>query len=271
MTPIQTSALTPITTPMTSPALTSQEAAQRRKAAKAKEAMATLQTLREQRSSANDEKKAAARKKVEDLKARIRALQMTAVGNPEAMARMAAQLARELGAAVKAYAAAGGSSAGLGGASAAAPQGEAETASSDEASAEAGVTQTGVTQTGITQTDPSGADPAEAETDASDKPAATRNDPYRQVIERQQAQAAEQARQSADKQADSKFASDVKGLLGQLKAILHQASAQAKRDGDRTASTEQQSAEKAVTEVTRALSDMETPLAGIGLGFSLQV
>ncbi len=266
MTPIQTSALTPITTPMTSPALTSQEAAQRRKAAKAKEAMATLQTLREQRSSASDEKKAAARKKVEDLKARIRALQMTAVGNPEAMARMAAQLARELGAAVKAYAAAGGSSAGLGGASAAAPQGEAETASSDEASAEAGVT-----QTGVTQPDPSGADPAEAETDASEKPTATRNDPYRQVIERQQAQSAEQARQNADKQADSKIASDVKGLLGQLKAILHQAAAQAKRDGDRTASTEQQSAEKAVTEVTRALSDMETPLAGIGLGFSLQV
>lgn len=270
MTPILTSALTGTLasslTPLTSASATSQEAAQRRKAAKAKEAMATLDTLREQRSSASEEKKAAARKKVDDLKARIRALQMTAVGNPEAMARMAAQLARELGAAVKAYAAAGGSSAGLGGASAAAPQGdtgETGDAAPNEASAEPTVTDAEASSGDLAET--------ERRADGADKSAATRNDPYRQVIERQKAQAAEQARQSADKQADSKFASDAKGLIGRLKAILHQAAEPAKRDGDRTASTEQRTAEKAVTEVEQALGDMEAPMAGIGLGLSLQV
>lgn len=266
MTLTLTSALTPM---MASLPATSQDAAQQRKAAKAKEALAALQTLREQRSSAGEERKAAARKKVEDLKARIRSLQMTAGGNPEAIAKIAAQLARELGAAVKAYAAAGGSAAGMSGPSASASQaGQAsggEAPAADAPAADAPV---------AAETQASSAAPSDEEASngrASERGSANAKDPYRQVIERQQAQAAEQASRSADKEADNKFAADVKSLVAQLKAILHQAAEKAKRDGEPTASLDQTSADKALTQVTEALGDMTSPGSGVGLGLSLQV
>jgi len=267
MTLILTSALTPM---MASLPATSQDAAQQRKAAKAKDALAALRTLSEQRSSVGEERKAAARKKVEDLKARIRSLQMTAGGNPEAIAKIAAQLARELGAAVKAYAAAGGSTAGMGRPSASASQ--AGEASGDQApAADASVADA---PSAAAEVESGSAAPFDEETSNRGKPepgAGKDTDPYRQVIERQQAQAAEQANRSADSEADAKFAADVKGLVAQLKAILHQAAEQAKRDADPSASTDEKSADEALTQVTEALGDIASPLAGVAVGISLQV
>lgn len=264
MTPGLTSGLTSALAPLTmSPSTTSQEAARQRKADKAKDALATLQTLREQRSSASEERKAAARKKVEDLKARIRALQMTMGGDPEAVARVAAQLARELGAAVKAYGATGGSTAGVGGASV----------------SQAGASGSEASEGGTTDSQPVDAEApvatdleaVDVEDDVSDTGAANAKDPYRQVIERQQAQAAEQANRNADKEADGKFAADVKGLVAQLRAILQQAAEKARRQGDRTESPDQQAAQKAVDQVTKALGDLASPTSALGGVVSLQI
>ena len=267
MTLILTSALTPM---MASLPATSQDAAQQRKAAKAKDALAALRTLGEQRSSVGEQRKAAARKKVEDLKARIRSLQMTAGGNPEAIAKIAAQLARELGAAVKAYAEAGGSAAGMGGPSASASQ--AGEASGDQApAADASAANA---PSAAAEVESGRAAPFDEETSnrgKSEHCAGKDTDPYRQVIERQQARAAEQANRSADREADDKFAADVKGLVAQLKAILHQAAEKAKRNADPSASTDEKSADEALTQVTEALGDMASPLAGVAVGISLQV
>ena len=257
----------PLSPAVTTPATSSLDAMRQRQEARAKDALTALQTLKSQKSSDNEEKKAAARKKVEDLKARIRSLRMTMVGNPEAMAKMAAQLARELGAAVKAYAAAGGSTAGMG-----APATPAGDASAGEASgAEASGAEGGEDQAQAATAEAEAAAGDAEKTSAEDKAAqdSSTRDPYRQVIERQQAQAAEQARQNADKEADDKFASDVKGLVNELKAILRKAAEEAKRKGESTESPDQKTADKALAEIDDALGDIASPMAG--LGFSLKV
>jgi len=74
----------------------------------AKEVQARLDSVKE---SASEQRKAAAAEKIARIKAQIKALQLLASANPDAAARLAARLARELAAAVKDYAAAGGQNA----------------------------------------------------------------------------------------------------------------------------------------------------------------
>lgn len=251
------------------PSTASLDAVRQRKEARAKDALQVLQALKTRQSSANEDKKAAARKKVEDLKARIQSLRMTMVGNPEAMAKMAAQLARELGAAAKAYAAAGGSPAGMSATPTPAPTPTADASAGAASGAEASGAGVGDAQV-ATAEGMAADDTANASgEDASGKEASARIDPYRQVIDRQQAQASEQARQNADKEADDKFVTDVKRLASELKAILRQAAEAAKRKGDPAESPDQKSAEKALAEVDAALEDIASPMAG--LGFSLEI
>ncbi len=78
-----------------------------------------LSQLQSSHSNINEQRKAAAQQKVDQLKARIQMLRMMAAVNPEAAAKMAKQLARELASAAKEYAAAsgGGSAGGVGGVS----------------------------------------------------------------------------------------------------------------------------------------------------------
>lgn len=81
---------------------------QMRDADRLKAMKAAVETLKSQPVDRAAERKAAARQKVEQIRERIRLLAMTASSDPKATARQVAQLARELGQAVKAYAAAGG-------------------------------------------------------------------------------------------------------------------------------------------------------------------
>lgn len=69
----------------------------------------TIAQLQSSRSDVSAERKEAARQKIEQLKAKIQALRMMAAADPKAAARQAAQLGRELAAATKEYASAGGS------------------------------------------------------------------------------------------------------------------------------------------------------------------
>lgn len=226
--------------------------------ARLKDALTALQSLKRPASKASEEQKAAAAKKVEALKARIKMLRMSS-GNPASTAKAVAALARELGAAVKAYAAAGGGSAAVGLQSTATPgpqdTASAEAAEDAEASAEA--------------TDETEAEPGEGERTPA---AAHPSDPYRKAQERLQADAAERARQNGSQEADAKFAAEAKGLAAELKAMLREAQQKAKRTGDdRAMSADQRTADKALDQVTDAVADLTSPIGSVGVGLSINV
>lgn len=214
--------------------------------ARVRDARTALDALTRPASDAAEERKAAARKKVEQLKALIRMLRMGG-GDPEATAKAVAQLARELGAAAKAYAGAGG-----GEASVATPAAAPEGAAAPEAT-------------------PAPTDPVEeaaAGKTASGEPS-TPADPYRQVIERMQAEAADRARRSAGRDADARFAAEVKGLGAELEAMLRAAQRKARLDGERLNPNDDRAADEALTQVADAVADIAPPLGGLTLSISI--
>ena len=197
---------------------------QRQKAladAKLNDARAAVETLKQRTSNASEEKKATAKKKIEEIKARLQMLQMAMIGDPKGAARMAAALARELGAAVKAYAAAGGSTAGLGVASGAPATGALE-AGGAEATSEAASGEVAA-ETSSPEA-PAGAPAEEAE-------AAKASNPYQQAIDASQARINEQARRSGERQADRDTMDEVKRLAAQIKAMAQRA-AKGSPEGD---------------------------------------
>lgn len=184
--------------------------------AKLNDARAAVESLKQRTSNASEEKKAAAKKKIEQIKARLQMLQMAMIGDPKGAARMAAQLAKELGEAVKAYAAAGGSTAGLGAASGPSTSGaEAATdAPSGEGQAEA--------------------QPAEptAPSEEQDADAAKSSNPYQQAIDAARTRVDEQARRSGERQADRETIDEVKRLAARIKAMAQQAANKGTPEGD---------------------------------------
>lgn len=223
------SLITGVSASLTSAAPSARDPLHAQRDARLKEAKAAVETLRQQSSSAADQRKAAAKKKVDDLKARIQALKMSMPSDPRALARMVAQLARELGAAVKAYGGNGGSMTDLAsGASADTPVADGPTSpSSAQPGPEAEPRADGVTAEEAGDGESGDADPSGAETRA------TPTDPYRKAVEAQQSQAADQARKAEGVKADSEFVTTVKGLISDLKAMAKKAEADAKRSGDK--------------------------------------
>jgi hypothetical protein len=193
--------------------------AERRKLESAQAAAATLAAAaREQ----NDSVKARAREKVRRLKEELQRLKMLFQGDPKGLAKMAARLARELGAAVKEYSAAGGAIGDLGAVNSAAP------------GAEGGqVQEAGDAQAGLS--------PEEADhSPEGGKPeAATLPDGYRDPL----ARAREQSRHE-----DAEFAAEARALAQQLKAILRGAK------GDRKNEDERKAAESSLVGVEQMLS-----------------
>jgi len=177
--------------------------------AKLNDARAAVESLKQRTSSASEEAKAAAKKKIEQIKARLQMLQMAMIGDPKGAARMAAALARELGAAVKEYAAAGGSTAGLGAASGASATGAIE-ASGAEAAPEAASGEV------VPEPSPAEAPDGEAET-------AKASNPYQQAIDAAQARIHDQARRSGERQADRDTMDEVKRLAARIKAMAQRA------------------------------------------------
>ncbi len=180
--------------------------------ARLRDARAAVESLKQRSSSASEEKKAAAKKKIEEIKARLQMLQMAMIGDPKGAARMAAALARELGAAVKAYAAAGGSTAGLGAASGAPATGASGTGGA-EAAPEAASGEVAAA-----------ASPPEASAEeAEEAEAAKASNPYQQAIDAAQARINEQARRSGERQADRDTMDEVKRLAARIKAMAQRA------------------------------------------------
>jgi hypothetical protein len=211
--------------------------------AKLSDARAAVESLKQRTSSASEEKKAAAKKKIEEIKARLQMLQMAMIGDPKGAARMAAALARELGAAVKAYAAAGGSSAGLGAASGAPATGAPGTGGA-EAAPDAGEVSA--------ETPPVEAPVEEAE-------AARASNPYQQAIDASQARINEQARRSGERQADRDTMDEVKRLAARIKAM-----AQRVKD-----SPESDEAERAVAGMDREVQAAMRSMPDVGVALKI--
>lgn len=241
-------------------AVTRGDKATERDKAKLDEARAALQALKSRPpSQAAEERKALARKKVDQLKARIRMLQMSASMDPKATARMAAQLARELGAAVKAYASAGGSTAELGLASAgAAPatgeaggqgaQGDADNAPAEGQAADA--------MTPAATTDQTTPDTTGDERGVED--GKTPADPYRRLIDEGNARSAALAKRNSESDADREFLTQAKGLANALKAALRQA--QNRQDTEDLSPAERQAADKASADMDREIAEASASL-----------
>lgn len=226
--------------------------------AKARDAKAALEALTQRRTQASEERKALARKKIEQLKARLQMLQSMAAADPKGTARLAAQLARELGAAMKEYAAAGGTTSGM---SASVP------AAAEAAPAE-GQAQPGAVpgaQTGSeAQTAPETT--ADAEGDPAGEPDDAKSaNPYQQAIDEAQARAADFARRGAEAKADLEFLGDARRMAAQIKALIRKA-AEAQPGSDQALPpSEAQDARAAAAAMDRELAQASADLSGGGV------
>lgn len=221
-----------------------EERQQARADARLNDARAAVESLKQRTSKASEEQKAVAKKKIEQIKARLQMLQMAMIGDPKGAARMAAQLAKELGAAVKAYAAAGGSAAGLGGTPVASG------ASGDEAAAAAADSRAAAEG-------PAPADTGGARQEAEAEKA---SNPYQQAIDAAQAKSAEQARRSGERQADREVLDEVKRLAAQIKNLARQAD---------KGSPEDDEAERAVTGMDREIGAATQAAPSIGIALTV--
>lgn len=226
--------------------------------ARLREARAAAETLKARSSQASEDRKAAARQKVEQLKARLQMLRSMATVDPKGTARLAAQLARELGSAVKAYAAAGGNTSGMSatGAPAASATGE---VGATGAGGDAGTSaQSVVTQAGSTD-QAEGEDAGSSGAQSDGKSA----NPYQQAINEQQVRTAEMARRGNEQRADAELMADVRKMAAELKALVRQATEKAKA-GEDDALSPQEAAEleKTVAAMDRDIQQVSTDMGG---------
>jgi hypothetical protein len=199
------------------------------------EAVARLETAEKEMREARKE---AAREKVARLKAQLQALRMLAVSDPEAAAREAARLARELAAAVRAYVSAGGDASEAANATGA--------TTSTNAAASAGGDEPSASASELTTSDaaaPSDDDAAAAE--RVSVPGARTEDMIETTIAKMSAEAAE-------RKADNDFANDARLVRSALKAIIENA-LRRKDEGTGRA---------ALLEVEQVLGQLEGTLTG---------
>ncbi len=220
-------------------------------------ANSVLQQLQANRANVNAERKETARQKVEQLKKQIQALRMMAAGDPKAAARRAAQLSRELAAATKEYASAGGNAGELGGISTATPQASQQAAAtentnagSDTASAQAGTaTQAAApvaAQDGEATTDADAT--ANPQDDTAQTPTSIRDSVNEKINEAN--------RKQAEREADTLFAKEVRSLLNALKQIVKSAQQKMRDDGDSGDTQDTRDAQNALRDVEKSLGDI---------------
>ncbi|SFJ21415.1 hypothetical protein SAMN03159338_1090 [Sphingomonas sp. NFR04] len=216
-----------------------------RKLEEAKQAVAMLGAVK---SRTSDDQKARAAQKVKELKARLQALKMIYAGDPKKLARAAAQIARELAAAVKSYTSAGGSTVELGGAEGgdasaggAAPAGEAGTDSAIAGAGEA-------TPAAESPAKENAATEGEAAKPEAAAPAATR------------AADDKRAADAARAKADDEFKNDARALARELKAALRRKDHKHRNEDPRDGS-DKQSAEQALASVEQAVGAL--PMADV--------
>lgn len=223
--------------------------------AKLREARAASDALKARSDEASETRKAAARQTIERLKARLQMLRSMAGMDPEGVARLAAQLARELRQAVKAYAAAGGNASGMS-ATGVAPAASADAASGDAAGGADGGAQAPAVE-------PVTAPEAKTDAKASTGDEAKASNPYQQAIDEQKAQAAEMSRRNGEKRADGEVMADVRRMAAELKGLIREATGKAKAGEDDALSPhEARELDDAAADLDRAIQQAGTGLGG---------
>jgi len=228
--------------------------------AKVRDARAAMEALQQRRTKASDERKAAAKQKIEQLKARLQALQSMAAADPRGTARLAAQLARELKAAVKEYgggaAGGGGSFGAIGGTDAAAPT-STEAAPADGAAAAVATPTVAQARTGATEDSGSESETPE-DGEQGEKPA----NPYQQAIDQQQARAAQFNRRTAEAQADQEFIGEARKLAAQIKALVRNAADRSPGEEGALSPEEARELKAAVADMDRQIETAQGDLGG---------
>lgn len=200
-----------------------------------------LTTLKQHTESRKDEAKALAKKRVDQLKERLKMLEQMPSLDPAKKARLIAQLTKELKSAVKAYGAAGGASAEIGtGATSPTPQ----------------ASETPATTTGDT------------EDTASDGGENEPRDPARTTAYDSAASRQTDERKSLKAEEDAAFARDVRDMMRKIKAQLDKAKAEATRDN---ASEDIKDAEAALSALDEELGAIESSAAATGLTSGLML
>jgi len=208
-----------------------------------------IEQLRSSQKDANERRKEAARQKVERLKAEIAALRMMASSDPEAVARQAARLARELSAAAKEYAAAGGS------------------ANSITTAVSIGPAAPTVAEPTQDSTQTSRSIPTDTETGTvadtqSEKPAhqdaPTTDDDRTAFREKINEQIADAQKQFASTTEDETFIRTVRHLMNELKAIIKNAQLKIQLENGTSSDRNVEDAEKALRDTQVSLNAIST-------------
>lgn len=234
--------------------------------AKVRDARTAMEALQQRRTKASDERKAAAKQKIEQLKARLQMLQSMASSDPKGTARLAAQLARELKAAVKEYS--GGGVGGFGsiggGADTAVQAPTSGAAPATDAAAPTDAAAQAPTSTPTVTTTASGSD---AEGDTSEEGKDGEGDgkaanPYQQAIDQQQARAAEFNRRTAEAQADQEFIGEARKLAAQIKALVRNATDRMQGEEGALSPEEARELKAAVSDMDRQIETAQGDLGG---------
>lgn len=256
------------------------------------ESRSILERIKSAKVDVDEQRKAAAQEKIQRIKEELKALRMLASVNPEAAARRAAQLSRQLSAAVKEYASASGGAGAVGigagvsaelagGADSVNPAGISGAAVGTGVSATApDVAVAAATETtNTTVSDPSGATaalqgqegaPGTTPFAATDTPAEIAEgsdgdgDSASTIRAAIQEQAAGMDRSFGESREHQEFVREVREIKNALKAIIELAKRKLEEKNDSSADRDINDAERALTEVESSLAQISSAgLAGI--------
>jgi|GEM_PF-4976272 len=176
-----------------------------------------LITLKQQTEAHKDDARALARKRVDQLKERLKMLEQMPGLDPAKKARLIAQLTKELKSAVKAYASAGGSALEVGTTGTpAAPAADIPPDSLTDSPTDSDTPETPSDATSPDATNSDSAPPTDATKDR-DRPASPYD--HRSDADR---------RKSAEAEEDAAFARDVRDMMRKIKALLDKAKTEAR-------------------------------------------
>lgn len=229
-----------------------------------------IQRLEANKKTLSEQQKEAARRKVEQIKAKLEALRFLAASNPEAAAKEAARLARELAAASKQYANASGGGGGQllsspSQSATASSAGGVQNVSVSVVDAEGGAkginvqTQVNVPNTSSNEKqtdDVFGQDDSitegESEVDEQSEEYNLNTTSVRETLDKALQKAREER---SEKEADDKFVSDVRAILASLKSIVSSLKRKGE-DDDIDKGQDLKNAESAIKEIEKSLSDI---------------
>jgi hypothetical protein len=230
-----------------------------------------LQQLKQLPKTLSDNAKANAQDRVSRLKKMIQQLRMMCAGNPKQMAKMVAQLAKELQAAVKEYVRAGGSQADVGSDTAAPAADDGSSGETSDAAKSGDQADTAdATAEAATAESEAKADEAgkagEKDANDGDKPSASDPRAMEDMTKRYEAS----AQTSGDAKARDEFFQDVREVEKKLKQMLDEIKASAKRQ-HKADDKDIGDSEKALDDIDRTLSSPEGAAAAGTSGSAVNI